>query len=216
MKKISEELMEIVSESPFFSFGFHHRLLNLSQVARFLKSLVEARTHKDVSEAALLMSLSRLQAKSVSLGDLKPITIDSINVQSGLCSLTVFKTKRAQEELNRLFSRIREKSRFMTITEGINEITAIIEDSDFKLASSVLTEKLHYVQRGIAGVGVKFSDDLLKNPGLIYQLLQQLALQNINVIEVASTATEFNIYVKSEDVRLTFDSLYKRFSKRPD
>ncbi|MCP4606727.1 MAG: hypothetical protein GY847_40500, partial [Proteobacteria bacterium] len=46
------------------------------------------------------------------------------------------------------------------------------------------------------------------------QLIQQVALQNINVIEVASTATEFNVYVRSKDVRLAFDSIYQRFSKR--
>lgn len=214
MKKISEALGDILNESSFFSFGLHHRLFNLSQLARFLKPLVEARTHKDVSDPAVLMSLSRIQGKTFPETALKQIIIDNISVQSGLCSLTVFKTKLAEKELNELFSRIRKKNGFMTLTEGINEITAILEDSDFDLADRVLTEEMHYVYRAIALVGVKFGDDMLGCPGLIYRLLQQLALQNINVIEVASTATEFNIYVREADVRLTFDSIYHRFSKR--
>ncbi len=67
------------------------------------------------------------------------------------------------------------------------------------------------VYRNLAGLGVKFQEAYLETPGLLYQLLQQLALQNINVVEVASTTTEFNIYLDDRDVQLAFESLYNRF-----
>ncbi|MCP4677014.1 MAG: hypothetical protein GY854_16160 [Deltaproteobacteria bacterium] len=82
------------------------------------------------------------------------------------------------------------------------------------MAKATLSETLRYVFRDIASVSVKFSDETIQAPGAIYQMVQQVTLQSINIIEVVSTATEFSIYVKSEDVRLAFDSIFQRFSKR--
>jgi len=218
LKKISDAVMEIITGHHMLNFGFYHRLLNLSQVARFINPLVEARTHKEVRDTAVLMSLSRLQSKLASAeasgSSYQPLFLDKINVQTGLCSFTVFKTRVILKELNRLFTKIRNKDGFITITEGINEVTTIIGNEDYFFATEMISEKLRYVYRDIASVGVKFPDEILGSPGLIYQMLQQLAVQNINVIEVASTATELNIYVKEEDVRLAFDSLYRRFVQR--
>jgi len=215
MLKISTAVWEIISDHPLLYFGFHNRLLNLSQVARFIRPLVEARTKKEVRDTAVLMNLSRLQAR---LKDEPPasgsgLLLDKISIHPGLCSFTLFKSAAAHEELNRLFTRIHEDHGFITVTEGITEITAIIEESNFSRAQGLFTEAPRCVHRNIASVGVTFSEKMLEIPGVLYQLMQQLALQNINVIEVASTATEFNIYLKEEDVRLAFDSIYHRFSK---
>jgi aspartokinase len=42
-------------------------------------------------------------------------------------------------------------------------------------------------------------------------VLQQVAVQGINVVEIASTATELILYLDQKDVRLAFDTLYQRF-----
>ncbi len=214
MKKIRDAAVDIISKNQLLHFGLYYRLLKLSQVARFIRPHIEAQTHKQVRDSAVLMSLSRIQKQLVPAQEPKDLILDNINIHNGLCSLTVFKTRKVHAELNRLFSRVRKRGGFITITEGIKEITAILEDGDFQLAKSMLSEKLRYIYRDIASVGVRFSDDTIVRPGVIYQLIQQVALQNINIVEVASTATEFNIYVHDKDVRLVFDSIYQRFSKR--
>jgi hypothetical protein len=61
MRKISDALEAIVEGNPALAFGLHHRLLNLTKLARFLRPSVEAQTRKGVSDSAVLMSLSRLQ-----------------------------------------------------------------------------------------------------------------------------------------------------------
>jgi len=214
VKKIRDAALEIVHENPLLHFGMYHGLLNLSQVARFIRPMIEARTRKDVRDTAVLMSLSRLRgslSRAVEPGDL---ILDNINIHSGLCSLTVLKTRSMHEELNALFAKVMRRGGFITITDGMSEITAILEDEDFELAESMISQKLQYVYRDLASVGVRFSRDTIARAGVIYQLIQQVAVQNINIVEVASTASEFNIYVRSEDIRLAFDSIYQRFSKR--
>ncbi len=216
MIKISDAIYEIITGNPALNFAFHHRLLNLSQVARYIKASVETRARKEVTESAVLMNLSRLQAK---IGDVSPearegFILDKVTVHSGLCSLTVSNTTRVQPRLNKLFTKVRENSGYITITEGIGEVTLLMGDEYFDLAGIMLEEKLRYIHRNIASVGVKFSDRILEIPGVMYQVLQQITLQNINVIEVASTATEFNIYLAEKDVEQAFESIFRRFSRK--
>ncbi len=214
MKKISDATQEIITASPFFHFGLHHRLLNLSQVARLIRPLVEARTQKEVGDSAVLMSLSRLQNALPAVAEPEDFVLNRIAIHSGLCSLTVTKTKRVQGELNRLYNTVRKRSGFISITESASEVTAIIEDRNFEMAEGMLSETLQYVYRDIVAVGVKLSDEAIARPGVIYQLIGQVTLQHINIIEVASTATEFSIYVHSEDARMALDSIYARFSEQ--
>lgn len=214
MKRIKEAAIEIIENNIVLHFGFYHRLLNLSQVARFIRPLVAARTNKEVSDSAVLMSLSRMQNSLEPPLPTEQLVLNKINIHTGLCSLTVLKKPKSHAELNTIFSRVQRRGGFITITEGINEITVILEEIDFEFATEILSESPHYVYRDIASVGVKFSDETIVNPGVIYQLIQQVALQKINIIEVASTATEFNVYLRRHDVRLAFDSIYQRFSKR--
>ena len=60
MIKISDAVREILDGSTFLQFGLHHKLINLSQLARFLHPLVEARTKKEVQRSAIHMALSRI------------------------------------------------------------------------------------------------------------------------------------------------------------
>jgi aspartokinase len=213
--KISDVIYAIIVENPSLNFAFHHRLLNLSQLARFILPAVATRTRKDVTESAVLMNLSRLQKKhaSFAVDENKDLVLDKVTVQSGLCTLTVSNTTVIHHRLNELIPKIRRDGGYVTMTEGVGEITAIMEDEYFDLGVEALGERPRNVHRRIASVGVKFSERILHRPGIIYQVLQQVVLQNINVIEVASTATELNIYLTEDDVEHAFESIFRRFSR---
>ncbi len=213
MRKVSEAVQAIVEANPTLQFGLHHRLLNLSQVARFICPLVAARVRKPVRPSAVLMSLSRLQRRweAQQPAPQRRFQIDRINVQGGLCALTLPKQVTTLREMAELFGRVQQEGGYLTLTEGVSEVTVILEQRHLALVPEVLSVAPRRVYRNLAGLGVKFQEAYLATPGLLYQLLQQLALQNINVIEVASTTTEFNIYLDDRDVQLAFESLYNRF-----
>ena len=59
-----------------------------------------------------------------------------------------------------------------------------------------------------------FDSRYLKVKGILHQLLEEIALQNINVIEVTSTATEFCVFLEQADVQLAFDAIFNRFGRR--
>jgi hypothetical protein len=214
--KISDAIKDIVQNNDQLLFGFHHHLLNLSQVARFIHPLVEARTQKSVQVSAILMNLSRMHqqlARHASHAQQK-FYLDKINIHTDLSSFTLVKTSQSHRELNRMYSEIQKRDGFMTITEGISEITAIVESENFGLASKWITNPIRLVNQNIASVGVKFHEKFIEVPGLLYMILQVVTMQHINIVELASTAAEFIIYIDQKDIYLAFDAILSKFGKQ--
>lgn len=216
MLKISEAVEELVESHEALRFGFYHGLLNLTKVARFLRPSIEAQTKKEVTEAAVLMNLSRLQKKLARLPQSRRerLVLDKVNIQSGLCAATVAKSPTSHRELNRVFSRIQSKGGFITVTEGLREVTVIVEAENLPLLTSALSSPPRILHENLASVSVAFDKRYLKVKGILFQLLEEIALQDINVIEIASTATELSIFLREDDVQTAFDALYNRFSRR--
>lgn len=216
MLKISDAVEAIITENPSLNFCFHQRLLNLSQLARYIQPAVATRARKEASDSAILMALSRLQSKRLGHAPKaqRPLHLNKLTVHSGLCTLTFVNHPEVHRNLTSLISEIRSTGGFITLSEGIGEVTIILDESNFPLAHRLSSNKPTFINRNIASVSMKFAADLLAGPGVLYQILQQVTLQNINVIEVVSTATEFFIYMTEEDAEVAFESLYRRFGKR--
>lgn len=214
MKRIGDALAEIIEANDTLRFGFHNGLLNLTQTAHFLKPLVEARTHKDIQVSALVMALSRYRKSQATHTPLSGFHIDHIWVRQGLASITWPKTAEVHKAIAALFREVQQAGGFVTVSEGISEITAIGEKADFEQIEPHLQQSVAVRIAQIAGIGVKFGKRYLDQPGLLYHILQQVALQGINVAEVSSTATEFVVYVAEDQAQLAFDSIFQRFCQK--
>ena len=216
MITISEAVEDIVETHPELRFGFYHGLLNLTKVARFLKPSIEARTKKEVTEAAVLMNLSRSQAKLAKLpqAEQERLVLDKVNIQSGLCAATVVKTPSSHKELNRVFQRVQSRNGFITVTEGMRQVTVIVEAENLAVVKGALSSPPFLLHEELASVSVAFHQRYLEVRGILFQLLEEVTLQNINVIELASTATELSIFLHEDDVQLAFDAIFNRFARR--
>ena len=216
MRSISSVVTVIVDANPTLQFGLYHGLLNLTQVARFIRPQVEARLGKPVKVPAILMGLSRLQKELQQ--SVEPAAsgfeIERMSVQSGLCAITLPKSLETHAALDRLFARTQTMRGYITVTEGTGEITAIMDQELLEDAGSILRSAPKRVVRDLAGLGIQISERFTGRPGFLYTILQQVALQGISVVEVTSTTSEFNVYLAQDDVRLAFDSIYNRFRRR--
>ena len=65
------------------------------------------------------------------------------------------------------------------------------------------------VLRDLASISVSLKPHDLETPGILYRILQPLAMQNISLVEITSTTTEFHIYVGRSDAMLAMDSMFK-------
>jgi hypothetical protein len=215
MSSVPSVVQDLILGSRCLHFGLYHRLLNLSQVARLVQPVVEARVRKRVRASAIVVSLSRLQKTLQPSSTDKGLVfyVDRLNIHTGLCTATVVKTPEARTSLDTFYTQVRRAGSYLTLTEGHTEVTVIFESRHRPRLLEALGAKPKQVQENVAGLGVMFRAEYMDEPGLLYQLLQQLSFLNINVVEVASTMTEFNIYLREEDLVPAFDAIYQRFSR---
>ena len=216
MIKITDALKAIISENSELSFGLHHGLFNLTQLARFLKPHVSARTKKEISEAALLMAISRLQRKrgSAPKKDSEPYLVERVSLHTGLYLATYVKSSDNHAAVASLYKRAQRDGGYMVISEGISEITIVIEQQHLAEIRQLLTQKPIVERKGAVSLGIRFNKKYLNVPGFIQRILQSLSLQNINVLEISSTATELAVYLDDRDRHLALDTILASFKQQ--
>lgn len=214
MIKVSDALRDIVYGNQTLRFGLSQNLFNLSQLAKYLVPLIRAKAKKEVKSTAILMALSRLQRAETKSRAQPQFEIKKLAVNSGLTVATFTKTKALHQQVNNFYSRVQGGGASLTISEGTTQVTIIYDSELTPLRVKLIKETPFQEANGVGSLSVRFDESYLKAPGFIYLILQQLYFQNLNVIELTSTATELIIYLVEDDVQTAFDTLYSRFRRK--
>ncbi len=212
MIKISDVIKDIVTGNPFLQFGIQHKLLNLSQVTKYLRPIVAAKSKKEVTDSALLMAISRLQGE-ISNKDLQrdKFSLENISIHTGLATFTYVKTEASLRGAYKLHTTVHNANGYITISEGTNQITIIVDAKYSSLIKKLIRQKPQFAHENVSSVGITFSEEYIRVPGMIYMIIQQLMLMNINILEVSSTYTELAIYMANEDIKPAFEVLHSIF-----
>jgi len=214
MKKISDALREITQRNPLLQFGISHGLFNLSKLSKFLQKQIAARTQKEVQVSAITMSLSRLQRQAKKIApQIQQFEVENILIYSDLFTMTFVKTPEVHQQIQKLYTAVQQQNGFMTLSEGGNQITIILENNFLDLTKPMITATPVYENLAVSSVGVRFAAKYLDIPGFLYIVLQQIVLQGINVVELSSTYTEFIIYIEKRNAKLAFETIFQCFSK---
>lgn len=215
MLRLADALSDIIGSNPFLQFGLSQKLLNLSQLSRYIQPQVEARTKKEVQPSAILMALSRMQ-REVSKKNLKrdSISIDHLSIQTGLSTLTFAKSLEAHKAVEKVYASAQKKNAYATVSEGTNQITVILDSAFADKMTDSIQQKPLYRHDNITAISVLFDESFTRDgPGFVALILQQLMLQSINIVELSSTFTELILFVDERDTKLAFETLFRIFEK---
>lgn len=215
MVKISDAIKEIMNENKIFLWGMSNRLFNLSQLSKFMKPLIEARTKKSIRESAILMNLSRCsRILSKHKTNLDTYQLENISVYSDLSVLTFNKNEAVIGKVYDLHKKVQEQNGFISFTKGTQEVTLIANTIFTNQIVEQLKVKKEY--KNISAIGVRFSEKYCQIPGLLHSLIQQISLQNINIVEISSTCTEFIFFLEKKDIKLAFETFFTSFQSLRD
>lgn len=212
MNKTSDALRQLINENPHLQFGVLHDLFNLSELSRFLKPLVDARTKKQSAPAALTVALGRLE-KELRASVIQPQSVDfeleHIAVIAEISAVTFHNSKEVQKVVHSAYNRAQTKNVFMTISHGVREICILGNAVEMERIVAQVADKPIIHRKKLAALSLVFKQNYLEVPGLFFLIFQLLYFQGISVIETSSTANELILFVADEQVRLAFDSLYQ-------
>ncbi len=212
MIRISDALYDLVTQNHYLRFGINKHILNLSQVAKLLRPLIEARTKKEVKESAILMHLSRLQRRIDKITPTEESTkLLQLSVRSDLCSMTFENTRNVFEKAQFVYASITSKRGFIALSQGQNEITMIIDQSSLTIVQQLISSRPKYTKKDLSAIQIQFEEKYSDIPGLIYHVIQCVTLQNINISEISSTYTNLIIFIEQKNTGLAFNTLYNTF-----
>ncbi len=213
MISIPVAVEEVVKKKPFLEGALVDGLINLSALARQIKPEVETRIGKEVNDSAVIMALNRLvpRLELMSAMKIKRVVenMGDIVVRSNLSDYTFVNTSTLYSLQARLLNEVHAlKNVFCTFSQGIYETTLVVSDSIADLVQEIFAgEKLVGKNTNLSLITVKLPLDNTICPGVYYYLFKELAWDNINIVEVISTANEFTIVVSDQDIHRAFSIL---------
>lgn len=219
MVTIAEILNRVIAETPFLEEGITDGIINLSALARKVQPQIEQTLMKPVSESAILMALKRMSpklTKKIKLNKQSIFRSGDLTVRSDLSEFTFLRSETLLEKQKALLHEIKDRvDHFITFTQGVFEITTIVNSGLAGAVERIFKgEKVISRLSNLAAVTIRLSPQTVHTPGVHYSILKQLALRDINVVEVVSTYTEFTIILQQEKVDVSFSILLKFLSNK--
>jgi len=212
MIRLADVIGDIVRGAPLLLFGLQHRLFNLTQLARYIQPHVRVRAKKDVQVSAIVMALSRFQRDVRKTHvEREQYRIRNIAVHTGLATATFVKTTDVQRDVHQFLREVEKHGGFVTLSEGTSEVTVIYENRHRPLFRQSLRFRPKYTHTRLSSLGISFHEKYNDVPGFIYIILQQMMLQHINIVEIASTYTELVLIIDEKDAKTAFATLYELF-----
>jgi aspartokinase len=214
MRTVADVVHTMVMETPFLEEMLARGLINLSALARQLKPGVEEALLKPASEASLVMALRRLtpRLESLASGPARPMRlIEDFTVRSDLVELTYARSEHIIGSQQELLRSIRhEAHRFVTFTQGVYEVTMVL-DAGLEQAARTAFRGESLIERldDLAAVTIRLAKQTVGTPGVHYNILKLLAMRGINVVEVVSTLTELSVVLGHRDVDRAFAALMR-------
>jgi aspartokinase len=212
MQRIADLVEQYILETPLIEEYLALGLVNLSALARHLRPRVRRALLRPVSEASLVMALRRL-APRLAARTRPPRTRSSrpsdLTVRSNLVELTFHVSETIRGRHRRLLDRVaRSDDAFVTYTQGATEVMLMVSAGLEKTVLEIFEgERLVGKVRGLSALVIRLAASTVQTPGVYYAILKRLAWQDLNVVDVVSTNTEFTIVVANDQVDQAFAAL---------
>ena len=210
MLSVAQVVEDIVKHKPYLSESLAMGLINISALARQIKSEVEAALKKEVNPGAIVMALNRLAPyfqvrEQVQLNKLLN-NMGDIILRSNLCDYTFKNSNTLLECHIRVLKNISQKEEvFYTMVQGVFETNLVVSDTmEAAIDNYFKGEQCIFKQSGLSSVTLKLPKGNILQPGFYYSIMKELSWEGINLTEVISSTNGFTVVVDNSLIDKTF------------
>lgn len=218
MIKTSDVVKDTIYSSEIALAALGEGYLNLSAYAKSIRGEVEEEAKKEVSIGSIIVALSRLRRSLEKSKPLIPrVSAQDISVKSGLIEIAFDRTKDSLKKLRLLYGDEKlNATDFFVVTQGVGEVMIIaLEVVQSEVVRIYKPQKPKALIPNLVSITVRFKEEYIATPNIIYALLRNLALKRINIVEIVSTYTELTFIVSRESLEEAFSILHGIFKHSP-
>ncbi len=212
MVTISHIVQKIVDKRIFIQESMNKNIISYASLAKQLQPEIEEEMEKTVKRHAIEMALRRykeqLQQKH------KTITFDyssDIIMKTQVCDISVLRSQTFLKKINNLYDTVKlEKGDILNIIHGSNEVSIVTNERyKQKFLDILKNENVLNIEEHLISLTMTFSKEFLYTPGVIFNIIRNIAWENINIFEIISTNTELTFIIHKRDAIRAYKTLEK-------
>ncbi len=216
MVTISHIVQKIINDKTFLLEPMSRGIVAYGSLAEQIKPEIEEEFGKEVKTHAIVMALRRyaesLKAKH------KKIIFDyssEIILKTDMCDISLLRSTSLLNKLKRLYDVVDfEKGDILNIIHGRHEVSVVTNERyREKLLNLLTSEKILNIEKNLVSLTLTYSKDFLYTPGVIFNIVRNIAWENINIYEIVSTNTELTFILNKKDAIRGYKVLEKLVEK---
>ena len=212
MVTISHIVQKLVDDNVYIQESLNQNILSYSSLANQIKKEIEEILGKQVKKHAIEMALRRYsdqikqKHKSVSFN-----YSSDIIMKTKICDIAVLRSPTLFMKLKKLYDIIDfEKSDILNIIQGSSEVIIVTNERyKNKFLEILKDEKILMTEENLVSLSMTFSKDFYYTPGVIFNIIRNVAWENINIYEIVSTNTELTFIINKKDAIRGYKALEK-------
>ena len=217
MVTISHIVQKLINDRIFIQEPMSKGIVSFSSLAEQLKPEVEKELNKKVKAHAIVMALRRY-AETLKK-EHKEISFDyssEIILKTDMCDIALLRSSTLLKKLKSFYDVIDfEKGDILNIIYGRHEVCVVTNERyRKKLLSLMKDEKILNMENNLVSLTLTYSKDFLHTPGVIFNVVRNLAWENINIFEIVSTNTELTFILHKNDAVKGYKVLEKLVENR--
>jgi hypothetical protein len=211
MVTVSHLVKHFIKDKPFLQEALANKLISYGNLAEQLISKIEVELGRPVKHSAVVMALRRYADElEKEHNKVKPFDYKSeIIMKTNICDVCVLRKPSLMNKLNKLYDMVDfDKGDTLNIILGNFEVSVITNEKykkkvlDFLKAERILNEESNLV-----ALTMRFSEDFIHTPGVIFNTIRKLAWESINIFEIVSTLSELTLILREKDSMKAYDAL---------
>ena len=217
MVTVSHLVKKIIKDKPFLQEALAEKIISYGNLAEQIIGKIQEELEKPVKHSAVVMALRRYADEiKEERSKVKPFDYNSeIIMKTNACDIVVQKKASLIPKLKSLYSIVDfDKGDTLNIILGNYEISIVTNEKyKNKILKFLKDEKILHKESNLVALTMRFSNDFINTPGVIFTIIRKLAWENINIFEVVSTLTELTLILKEKDSIKAYDALQSLMKK---
>jgi aspartokinase len=211
MSNITHKVWKILDDNPIIRRGIDLGLINTSALARYI--IKEKKLPASID--AIMVAIRRYeinQHKDIFNTAQKLLSkIVNISTKDNLAEISLVKDTDVQKILPKLFSFIHYvQGDVLRVTQANKSIRLLIDDKNLEQVLSLFPKnKILTKITGLAEINIYIHPQMQDTPGILAMIANELAINEINIVEFVTCPPEMLCIVKKDDLLGATGILYK-------
>ena len=207
---ISHAVQKLVDEKVYIQESMDKDIISYASLAKQLQPEIEEELGKKVKKHAIEMALRRYREQLKQKHKTVSFNYSSdIIMKTKICDIAVVRSPTLLGKIRKLYDIIDfERGDILNIIQGSSEVSIVTNGRYKKKFLEILKdEKILIQEEDLISLTMTFSKNFYYTPGVVFNIIRNIAWENINIYEIVSTNTELTFIIHKNDAMKGYKSL---------